>query len=150
MPRHRKAGVAALLRAGVLVTGCGTRTVSSPSVLAGPNDKAAIARNGSTPERLRGPETSLSAAAATAVGQPAPRIRIAPERVTITSDDPGLQLLVSRETGDGTIRDLTSRVAWRVDPERAATIEPGGYLRPLQGERSRSSPRRKTRKQPPR
>ena len=58
-------------------------------------------------------------------------LTMTPEAFTITAPDPGVQLLVSRQNADGTVRDLTSRVAWQVDPPGVATIEQGGYLRPL-------------------
>jgi hypothetical protein len=62
---------------------------------------------------------------------PAPALRLSPESFTLTADDLGLQLLVSKRNADGTERDLTSIAHWRVDPPGAAAIEPDGYLRPL-------------------
>jgi hypothetical protein len=59
-----------------------------------------------------------------------PALVVSPESFTITADDPGLQLLATRND-DGSIRDLTSQVAWSVEPAGLASLEPSGYLRPL-------------------
>ncbi len=73
---------------------------------------------------------SVPAPAAQPVPEPArPALRISPESFTITADDPGLQLLVTRNEA-GAVTDLTSRVAWTVEPKGLAELEPGGYLRP--------------------
>src|SRR5271157_901344 len=61
----------------------------------------------------------------------APVLTISPEAATITADDPGVQLLLRRQSADGTVRDLTGLAGWRVDPPGSAAIEAGGYLRPL-------------------
>ncbi len=58
-------------------------------------------------------------------------LTISPEAATITADDPGVQLLLRRQSAEGTVRDLTGLAAWRVDPPGSAAIEAGGYLRPL-------------------
>jgi hypothetical protein len=60
-----------------------------------------------------------------------PVLTLSPGSFTITADDPGLQLLVSRQNADGAARDLTAGATWRVNPPGAASIEPDGYLRPL-------------------
>jgi len=54
---------------------------------------------------------------------------ISPVDFTIAADDPGLQLLASRNE-DLSPRDLTAEVAWTLEPPGLAEIEPGGYLRP--------------------
>ena len=71
MPRRRIAGVAAALLAGLLVTGCGTRTGSSSGPLAGPTENAAIVPTRETADALRTPETSPTRSAATAAAPPA-------------------------------------------------------------------------------
>lgn len=53
------------------------------------------------------------------------------EAATITANDPGVQLLLRRQSADGTVKDLTGLAAWRVDPPGFGAIEAGGYLRPL-------------------
>ena len=61
----------------------------------------------------------------------APVLTISPEAATITADDPGVQLLLRRQSADGTVKDLTGLAAWRVDSPGFGAIEAGGYLRPL-------------------
>jgi hypothetical protein len=58
-----------------------------------------------------------------------PAMLISPESFTITADDPGLQLLVSRNES-GACRDLSGQVTWTAEPPDLARIEPGGYLSP--------------------
>jgi len=42
-----------------------------------------------------------------------------------------VQLLLRRQSADGTVKDLTGLAAWRVDSPGFGAIEAGGYLRPL-------------------
>ncbi|WP_250847018.1 DUF1549 and DUF1553 domain-containing protein [Aquisphaera insulae] len=60
-----------------------------------------------------------------------PPLAVTPEPITITADDPGVQLRTAVALPGGAIRDLSRRASWKVDPPAAAVIEPGGYLRPL-------------------
>src|SRR5271157_3326432 len=59
----------------------------------------------------------------------APVLTISSEAATITADDPGVQLLLRRQSADGTVRDLTGLAGWRVDPPGSAAPESGGLLR---------------------
>jgi hypothetical protein len=59
-----------------------------------------------------------------------PRLAISPEASTITSDDPGLQLLAAHVEG-GRQRDVTFQAQWAVEPAGIAQVDPDGYLRPL-------------------
>lgn len=140
MPRRRIAGVTPALLVGLLVTGCGTHTGSSSGPLAGPTENAAIVPTRETSDALRTPATSPTRSTAAAAAPPALLVTITPERATITSDDPGLQLLVSRRIGDDAIRDLTSRALWRVDPGGRPRSSRGVTFGLFSGARSRSSP----------
>jgi hypothetical protein len=132
MPVRRLVGLAAALLVGLASCGCGTRAAretAAPEVVKSP---PAPAHEPAAPL----PEATVAARAEAAAPKPdaarGPRMAITPEHATITADDPGLQLRVSRQFPDGTESDLSSRVSWQVDPPDAAAIEPGGYLRPLQ------------------
>jgi hypothetical protein len=115
----------------LLVSGCGPRSQpgAGPTSELSPEGSPAPARAvvGSGPEQGESP---IKTPAATS-SAPSWALTMTPEAFTITAPDPGVQLLVSRQNADGTVRDLTSRVAWQVDPPGVATIEQGGYLRPL-------------------
>jgi hypothetical protein len=57
--------------------------------------------------------------------------RIIPAMLALAPGDVGAQLIAEvRGTGGGR-RDVTSQVAWSVEPAGIAAIEAGGYLRPL-------------------
>jgi hypothetical protein len=126
MPLRRLVGAAAVLLATIVIAGCtggtGPDVAARPSAQVSPNPVAEVAK--SNPAN-RPAEPSKPTAAAV------PSLTITPKDLTITAEDPGLQLLVSRETSDGTTRDLTTLATWAVEPRGLATIEPGGYLRPV-------------------
>jgi hypothetical protein len=106
-----------LLLAVASIAGCPAR--NGPDVTAKPQVKVAITATTGHAD----PQAAAATEAARAT------IEITPEASTITADDPGLQLLASRKSGNS-IRDVTSEVKWTVEPAGVAAIEPGGYLRP--------------------
>ncbi|AMV38969.1 DUF1549 and DUF1553 domain-containing protein [Planctomyces sp. SH-PL62] len=66
------------------------------------------------------------------VAAPASRtIQIDPTTFTIAGDAPGLQLLATEFRADSTARDAPSGLSWRVEPAGIATVDAGGYVRPL-------------------
>jgi hypothetical protein len=125
-----------ILRASLaasLIVYAGCRSRENPDI-------AARAPQGSPTGGLaRAPEPKPSEAVANgnpenAAGRPTVEpakatLRISPEWYTIAADDPGLQLLAARNES-GKVRDLTSQVAWTIEPPGMAELEPGGYLRP--------------------
>jgi hypothetical protein len=125
---RRRLTLTAWLAAGLsLCIGCRGRVdpgaaAISPAAGKAPS-KAAKADLAATSPRL---EQAASPPAAPA----RPALAVSPESFTITADDSGLQLLAARNEG-GFSHDLTSQVAWTVEPARVAEVEPGGYLRPL-------------------
>jgi hypothetical protein len=125
MSRRRLSGLAGILLVWLPAIGCGTgqTPVAAPPAVT----PVQIARP--EPAAAKDAEPSSPAAGPKAAGHPGP-MRITPREFTITADDPGLQLLVTRED-DGTSVDLTGVVRWTVTPPELATIEAGGYLRPL-------------------
>jgi hypothetical protein len=128
----RRRSVLALLVAGTfLCAGCQSRVTTGG---------ANVAR---TAERSTGPGGFAESAPAPKVAVPAvgstaaatnkssePPLRISPEAFTITADDPGLQLLVSRDE-HGSTRDLTAVAIFSADRPGLVKIEPGGYVRPV-------------------
>jgi Protein of unknown function (DUF1553)/Protein of unknown function (DUF1549) len=130
MSRRRLVQPVGLILALVLCTGCLSRPISS----AAPGTPTVSGSAGKVGAPAANP--ALVATAGSQNREPArppepapPALRISPESFTITADDPGLQLLVARNT-DGTTRDLTGQVAWTAEPSALVQLEPGGYLRP--------------------
>ena len=77
--------------------------------------------------------------------QPARRLRkprcsaIIPEDATITADDPGVQLLLRRQSADGTVSDLTRQAAWQVESawfrhDRGGRLSPAARRRQGRGQ----------------
>lgn len=60
-----------------------------------------------------------------------PSIRLSPATATLEPGDVGLQLRVEGRSGPHESADLTSAVAWSVEPSGIVAVEPGGYVRPL-------------------
>lgn len=58
-------------------------------------------------------------------------LRVHPSEVVLTSGDDGAQLIVDLEGEHGGRRDVTAKVRWTVEPEGAAAVDAGGYVRPL-------------------
>ncbi len=129
MPRRRLIGALGALLAGLVVGGCGSTAV--------PSSRPDIQRSSPTGPGAAAPATKVVASPKPPEVQPvkapspAAVLAISPEGATITADDPGVQLLLRRQSADGTVKDLTGLAAWRVDPPGSAVIEAGGYLRPL-------------------
>jgi hypothetical protein len=128
MPRRRLVGLAGTLLVWLPVIGCGTER--PPETKPPANISPEVVASKSTPIREAEPG-SPEKPAKTPVSSSTSELRVTPGAFTITADDPGLQLLVTRENVDGTTQDMTSTVQWRVTPPGIARIETGGYLRPL-------------------
>ena len=131
MSRRRRLSSAGLVSALLFCTGCQNR------------QNAGVTSNAPTSSRSThavGSPTTKPELAATVESRPPvvnrlqkpaqPPMRVSPESFTITADDPGLQLLVTRNT-DRASRDLTAQVAWTAQPAGVIELEPGGYLRPV-------------------
>ena|GEM_PF-4969485 len=129
MPRRRLIGIAGALLAWLVAAGCGSSSTPAAKPAAGFSSPASPALAGPAIEGVASPKP-IQAEAPT-VPSRAPVLTISPEAATITADDPGVQLLLRRQSADGTVRDLTGLAGWRVDPPGSAAIEAGGYLRPL-------------------
>jgi len=131
MPRRRLIGEAGFLMAWLVVAGCGPNSTPATGPMSGPGSPASPTLASSRIESGASPKAIP--AQTPAAPSPAPVLTISPEAITITAEDPGVQLLVRRQSADGTVRDLTGQAAWRLDPPALAAIETGGYLRPLAG-----------------
>src|SRR5271157_749625 len=129
MPRRRLIGEAGALLAWLVAAGRGSSSTPAAKPAAGFSSPASPALAGPAIEGVASPKP-IQAEAPT-VPSRAPVLTISPEAATITADDPGVQLLLRRQSADGTVRDLTGLAGWRVDPPGSAAIEAGGYLRPL-------------------
>ncbi len=68
---------------------------------------------------------------------PPPSIAIHPTRATLVAGDPGLQLVVDGPGDHGGRRDLTTAVAWNIEPPGVVEVDPEGYLRPLKPGKAR-------------
>jgi Protein of unknown function (DUF1553)/Protein of unknown function (DUF1549) len=62
---------------------------------------------------------------------PPPPIQVQPASSTLLAGDPGLQLIVQGAGTHGGRLDLTSKVAWKLEPAGVVEIDASGYLRPL-------------------
>ena len=147
MPRRRLAGVGRSSAGGA--TGCRLRDPNraprrhpwrAPS-RDGRRPRARRAREAAcSPPRRARPAGNRGGSACSGAHDHAAR------RATITADDPGVQLLVSRRDRDGTIRDLTRRLSGgssrRRPPRSSRRLSPAASGRA----RSRSSPRSRARK----
>jgi hypothetical protein len=136
MQGRRLVGQAAALLLGLTLCGCGSRArheAASAPVLGKSAQAAAPAEAPATTRPESAAADSHAAPRPEKAATPGPVLTITPEQATITADDTGLQLRVSRQFPDGTASDLSRAVAWRVEPSAAAAIDRGGYLRPLQG-----------------
>ena len=60
-----------------------------------------------------------------------PPIHVQPARATIRAGDPGLQLVADGPGEHGGRRDLTTGMAWKVEPAGIVEVGPDGYVRPL-------------------
>ncbi len=129
MPRRRLIGEAGALLAWLVAAGCGSSSTPAAKPTAGFSSPASAALAVPAIEGVASPKP-IQAEAPT-VPSRAPVLTISHEAATITADDPGVQLLLRRQSADGTFRDLTGLAGWRVDPPGSAAIEAGGYLRPL-------------------
>ncbi|QEH37304.1 hypothetical protein OJF2_58940 [Aquisphaera giovannonii] len=126
----RRLVVPALLACPLWLTGCGGRVGTPPPASPAVADRPAGTESSARSAPKEAAAKSVPAATAGAATA-RPPLAITPEQITITADDPGMQLLVGEPIAGGAARDLSGRVAWKVDPPGAAEIEPGGYLRPL-------------------
>ena len=129
MLRRRLIGEAGALLAWLVAAGCGSNSTPAAKPAAGLSAPASPVPASPAIEGVASPKP-IQAQAPTAPS-PAPVLTISPEAATITADDPGVQLLLRRQSADGTVKDLTGLAAWRVDPPGFGAIEAGGYLRPL-------------------
>jgi hypothetical protein len=129
MPRRRLIGEAGALLAWLVAAGCGSSTTPAAKPAAGFSSPASPDLAGPAFEGVASPKP-IQAEAPT-VPSRAPVLTISHEAATITADDPGVQLLLRRQSADGTVRDLTGLAGWKVYPRGSAAIEAGGYLRPL-------------------
>ena len=129
MPRRRLIGEAGALLAWLVAAGCGSSSTPAAKPAAGLSSPASPVPASPAIEGVASPKP-IQAQAPTAPSR-APVLTISPEAATITADDPGVQLLLRRQSADGTVKDLTGLAAWRVDPPGFGAIEAGGYLRPL-------------------
>jgi len=114
MPRRRLIGEAGALLAWLVAAGCGSSSTPAAKPTAGFSSPASAALAGPAIEGVASPKP-IQAEAPT-VPSRAPVLTISHEAATITADDPGVQLLLRRQSADGTVKDLTGLVAWRVDP----------------------------------
>jgi hypothetical protein len=62
---------------------------------------------------------------------PPPTIQVQPAISTILAGDPGLQLIVQGDGSHGGRIDLTSKVAWKIEPSGVVEVDRSGYLKPL-------------------
>ncbi len=133
MPGRRLAFAVVVVFGSFSFLGCSSRVDRGTSgALSGP--PAAPKSGPSTPEAggVHSPSGAQDQVAAAAPAKaPSRPLAISPESFTITADDYGLQLLVGRNNADGTRRDLTSQVAWSVEPAGVARVDQTGYLRPI-------------------
>jgi Dehydratase family len=109
--------------------GCGSNSTPAAKPAAGLSSPASPVLASPAIEGVASPKP-IQARAPTAPSR-APVLTISPEAATITADDPGVQLLLRRQSADGTVKDLTGPAAWRIDPPGFGEIEAGGHLRPL-------------------
>lgn len=130
MFRRPLAGIAATVLAWLPTIGCGHGRGPESAPAAAPSTETIAPRISRAVETR--PATSPLAATAAPV-KPRSRLKVSPREFTITADDPGVQLLLTREDDDGTTEDLTGNARWTVTPPVNAVIEKGGYLRPLAG-----------------
>lgn len=119
MSRHFRGSQPLIVLAGLLLAGCGTHNAPETETPAPVGSDANI-------QPAQADSSKVAAAE-----PPAGVITLRPETITITADDPGVQLLVTRRDPDGSARDLTSKVEWRVEPAGVVTIDALGYLTPL-------------------
>ena len=129
MPRRQLVAEGGVLLACLLGAGCGTRQeiTAKPSLEPGPK----VETSRTEPPKAEAKPQVRSASVEPVTPAPRTPLAITPAVFTITAEDPGLQLLVSRQNSDGTVTDLTSRVAWRVNPPDTAKVDSIGYVQPL-------------------
>jgi hypothetical protein len=130
MPRRRLIGEAGALLAWLVAAGCGSSSTPAAKPAAGLSSPASPVPASPAIEGVASPKPIQAQQAPTTPSR-APVLTISPEAATITADDPGVQLLLRRQSTDGTVKDLTGLAAWRADPPGFGAIEAGGYLRPL-------------------
>ena len=114
MPRRRLIGEAGAFLAWLMAAGCGSSSTPAAKPAAGLSAPASPVPASPAIEGVASPKP-IQAQAPTAPSR-APVLTISPEAATITADDPGVQLLLRRQSADGTVKDLTGLAAWRVDP----------------------------------
>ena len=127
MPRRRLIGEAGAFLAWLMAAGCGSSSTPAAKPQAGLSAPASPVPASPAIEEVASPKPIQAPTAPSR----APVLTISPEAATITADDPGVQLLLRRQSADGTVKDLTGLAAWRVDSPGFGAIEAGGYLRPL-------------------
>ncbi len=117
--RPQRPGIAVWL---VILAGCTTRStppVAPPSEVRAKPVAAQPDAVVSQPVEVEAPEAPVA---------PRPRLRVEPESISLSPDDPGVQLLVSRE---GSRADLTGSAPWVVEPEGVVSVSESGYVRPV-------------------
>ena len=127
MPRRRLIGEAGAFLAWLMAAGCGSSSTQAAKPAARLSAPASPVPASPAIEEVASPKPIQAPTAPSR----APVLTISPEAATITADDPGVQLLLRRQSADGTVKDLTGLAAWRVDSPGFGAIEAGGYLRPL-------------------
>ncbi|MGC8642769.1 MAG: DUF1549 and DUF1553 domain-containing protein [Isosphaeraceae bacterium] len=132
MARRAMGSEALVVILGLVAAGCTTRSEPITAKARGPTSRSqAPASDVWTGQTRPASVADQPQSWAPLSRSPATVLSLSPEPFTITADDPGVQLLVTRRNSDATARDLTSQARWRVEPPGAAAIEPGGYLRPV-------------------
>ena len=132
MPRRRLVGLAGILVVWLPWIGCGTGR--TPEAIP-PAVTASQGRRGTIRAEARNPRPRLlHAASILSRRHPRASSGSLPSEFTITADDPGVQLLVTRENSDGTTEDLTGAVRWTVTPPGLAANR-AGRISPAPGPR---------------
>jgi len=145
MPRRRLIGEAGAFLAWLMAAGCGSSSTPAAKKARGQALRAGQSRSCQPRNRGRCDPKPIQAQAPTAPSR-APVLTISAEAATITADDPGVQLLLRRQSADGTVKDLTGLVAWRVDPPGFGRSRRAAISVCSPPERSRSRPCSKVRR----
>ena len=144
MLRRRLIGEAGAFLAWLMAAGCGSSSTPAAKPAARLSAPASPVPASPAIEGVASPKP-IQVQAPTAPSR-APVLTISPEAATITADDPGVQLLLRRQSADGTVKDLTGLAAWRVDPPGFGRSRPAAISVRSPPARSRSGPCSKVRR----